>query len=135
MYDLDVERIARHRDREEEMGDRQFKFGGETFVYRANPSQASLRPDVDGNIMVEETILRLLEDVDDGHKRFTAICTVESTDYPVTPSDLNDLLRWLIQKINDSPTFASSPYTVGDAPTTTASTAKSSSKAVAESAT
>ena len=134
MYDLDVERIARHRDREEEMGDRQFKFGGETFVYRANPSQASLRPDVDGNIMVEETILRLLEDVDDGHKRFTAICTTESSDPPVTPTDLSDLFFWLIQKINGSPTSASSPYTVGDATTSTASTAKSSSKAVAESA-
>lgn len=141
MIDLDVERIARHKDREAAMGDRQFKWGGEQFVFRANPSQNATKPlsgDANGNVevnAVETTIVRMLDDVDDGHKRFLALCADDTAEVPVTGADLSDLLFWLIQQTTGSPTVAPSPYTGGDAITSTGSTAKSSSKPAAGSAT
>ena len=43
MRDYDLERAERHQERERLLGDRTFKLGGETFVFKANPSYDVLR--------------------------------------------------------------------------------------------
>lgn len=140
MKDLDAERLERHKQREEALGDRGFKWGGETFVFRANPPKEALKSlsgDEHGNVAIdalETTVLRLLEDTDDGHARFLKVCGDAAAAVPVTAADLNDLLFWLIQETTGSPTVAPSPYTGGGATTSTVSTGTSSSKRAAVSA-
>lgn len=132
MKDLDVDRLARHKEREAMMGDRQFKFGGEVFTYRANVQYdvlrdvAAMTADTDGSEVIdtlEKTVLSLLESP--SHKPFLKVC--RRTEDPITFQDLNDLATWLIQEQVGSPIPASSLSTVGDATTTTGSTENSSS--------
>jgi hypothetical protein len=131
MKDLDVDRLARHKEREAMMGDRQFKFGGEVFTYRANVQYdvlrdvAAMTADTDGSEVIdtlEKTVLALLEAP--SHKPFLKVC--RRAEDPITFQDLNDLATWLIQEQVGSPTLASSLSTVGDATTTPESTEKSS---------
>jgi len=132
MKDLDVDRLARHKEREAMMGDRQFKFGGEVFTYRANVQYdvlrdvAAMTADTDGSEVIdtlEKTVLSLLEAP--SHKSFLKVC--RRSEDPITFQDLNDLATWLIQEQVGSPIPASSLSSVGDATTTTDSTEKSSS--------
>lgn len=132
MKDLDVDRLARHKEREAMMGDRQFKFGGEVFTYRANVQYdvlrdvAAMTADTDGSEVIdtlEKTVLSLLESP--SHKPFLKVC--RRTEDPITFQDLNDLATWLIQEQVGFPIPASSLSTVGDATTTTGSTENSSS--------
>ena len=132
MKDLDVDRLARHKEREAAMGDRQFKFGGEVFTFRANVQYdvlrdvAAMTADTDGSEVIdtlEKTVLSLLEAT--SHKPFLKVC--HRVEDPITFQDLNDLATWLIQEQVAAPTLASSLSTVGDATTTTESTENSSS--------
>ena len=132
MKDLDVDRVARHKEREAMMGDRQFKFGGEVFTYRANVQYdvlrdvAAMTADTDGSEVIdtlEKTVLSLLEA--SSHKPFLKVC--RRSEDPITFQDLNDVATWLIQEQVGSPTLASSLSSVGDATTTTGSTENSSS--------
>jgi len=132
MKDLDVDRLARHKERETMMGDRQFKFGGEVFTYRANVQYdvlrdvAAMTADTDGSEVIdtlEKTVLSLLEAP--SHKPFLKVC--RRSEDPITFQDLNDLATWLIQEQVGSPIPASSLSSVGDATTTTDSTENSSS--------
>lgn len=134
MKDLDVDRLARHKERESLMGDREFKFGGEVFAYRANVRYdvlrdvAAMTADTDGSEVIdtlERTVIDLLEKGNKGHERFLKVC--QRTEDPITFQDLNDLATWLIQEQVQSPTAASLPSGVGDATTTTGSTENLSS--------
>jgi hypothetical protein len=129
MKDLDVDRLARHKEREAAMGDRQFKFGGEVFTYRANVRYdvlrdvAAMTADTDGSEVIdtlERTVLDLLESDKKGHERFLKAC--HQADDPITFQDLNNLATWLIQEQVQSPTLASLPSGAGDATTSTDST-------------
>ena len=131
MKDLDVDRLARHKEREAAMGDRQFKFGGEVFTFRANVQYdvlrdvAAMTADTDGSEVIdtlEKTVLALLES--SSHKPFLKVC--RRVEDPITFQDLNDLATWLIQEQVGSPIPASSLSSAGDATTTPESTEKSS---------
>lgn len=129
--DFDKKRHERHQQRETELGDRSFTFGGHTMRYRANApytvtkAVAAITENTDGTEVfatLENAVLSLL----DKHSRdlFQQACANE--DDPVTFEDLVELSNWLIERqVQRPPTPpASSPdlfATNGTASTATSS--------------
>lgn len=144
MKDFDTERHERHAERAALLGDRAFKFGGETFTFYAAVPYEVLRAiaalgdetvDSSGAAVIdgiEATVLALIEDIDGAHDRFREVCR-RQTD-PVTFFDLNALCTWLIEQQVGRPTAAPSPSTDGRESTSTESTEISSSPPAAVSA-
>jgi hypothetical protein len=126
--DYDAERQQRHKEREQALGDRQFKLGGEIFTYRANVSYDVLRrltsdAPLTGSAYIdaiELSCLEMIEDDDDAHKRFIALSSRDKD--PVTLEDLQAVFSGLVEDAFKRPTQASLPSGVTDAATGTSST-------------
>ncbi len=125
MQDFDVKRAERSA------ADREFKLGGEVFVRRTGirPERMTAYEDltpkassIDALKVIDDLILSFLEP--DGHDRYRALR--ERDDDPVTVSDLNDLVRWLISETTGRPTQRLSPSTPGSEPSGTLSMVPSS---------
>ncbi len=126
MHDFD------ERREERATADREFKLGGEVFVRRSGirpermtdyedlTPQASSR---DALKVIDNLILSFLEP--DGHDRYLKLR--EREEDPLTVSDLNDLVRWLISETTGRPTRLLSLSTPGPEQSGTPSTATSSS--------
>lgn len=132
MQDLDAAREKRNVEREEFLGDRSFKFGGEIFTARSRVSflalqeLASINIETPGDQVIEITeraVLNMIET--EGHERFKAV--VASTDDPITVFDLNELSSFLVNEATKRPTQAPSLSTPGRASTGTDSKDSSSS--------
>lgn len=140
MRDYDQERLERHKERERLLGDRQFKLGGETFTYKANPSYDTLRRMTEPTALsgaeyisaVEAACLELIEDTGDAHKRFLSLAN--RAEDPVTMEDLEKVFTGLVQDAFRRPTEASSDSSSGDAISEVSSTEKPSSEQVVVSA-
>ena len=140
MKDYDVDRAERHKKREEALGDRAFKIGGETFRFKANVSYDVLRNltstepllGADFINMVESNCLEMIEDDGDAHERFLALS--KRKDDPITLEDLQEVFQGITEEAFKRPTEASSRSTDGDATTGTASKATSSTEPAVASA-
>lgn len=141
MQDFDVERQERHQERDRLLGDRTFRFGGEEFVYASNVSYDVLRrltSDVplQGEAYIsaiEGSVLDLIEDESDAHKRFLKMCKRKKD--PITFEDLQTLCTALVELAFSRPTEASLPSGDGREPTGVVSTeSKSTEPAVASAA-
>lgn len=134
MRDYDKERLERHAEREKLLGDREFKVGGEVFIFKANVAVDVLRRLTSDTPLtgaayidaIEASCLEMIEDEGDAHDRFHEILT--RADDPVTMEDLQIVFTGLVEDAFRRPTEASSPSTDGDAPTGTGSTETSSTE-------
>jgi len=128
MRDFDKERTERHGERERALGDRDITFGGEVFRYESNVSYDVLRrltSDVplQGEAYItaiENSVLDLIEDEGDAHKRFLKLCKRKKD--PVTFDDLQTLCTALVELAFSRPTEASLPSGDGRETTGTTST-------------
>jgi hypothetical protein len=140
MKDFDVDREQRHREREQALGDRSFKLGGETFTYKANVAVDVLRnltsdAPLTGAAYIDaihSSCLEMIEDDGDSHARFSAL--LERRDDPVTMEDLQAVFTGLVEEAFKRPTQASSLSGDGDATNGTGSTATSSTEPAVASA-
>lgn len=131
---FDGQQRERQEQRERELGDRSFTLRGESFTFLANvrfdvlKRVSSLSGDNAGEHIItvlEEAVIDLIEDVDDGHARFRAVCS--QNEFPVTFTDLNEIATWLIEKQVNRPTQAPSSSTDGRSKTGNGLTDSSSS--------
>lgn len=135
MKDFDTEFAQAHAERESELKERSFKLGGKTFTFAANPSYtglAQLTSEGEGDIIgkLEEGLLRLM---DKGQEE-EFLATLRDTESPVTISDLNTMISWIIEQQTGRPTQAPSLSTPGAPETSTRSTENSSSRPAVASA-
>lgn len=115
MKDFDAERAELHKQREKEVGERQFKFGGETFSYIANVPYDVLRrvssdePLAGENFInaIEGIVVDMIEDTNGAHEKFRAMASRKKD--PITFDDLQMLYRGLVELTFGRPTEASSP--------------------------
>lgn len=134
VYDFDAEIAKRHAEREQEFGDKPFKFGGETFYVRANVGYlgikrvASLTDDSTGGEtfeVIEQSVISMIDPRDDAITRLRAV--LSNDDFPITFEDLVSLQNWLIgEQTNRPPTqeqsSASTPSKTGPRLTEVSST-------------
>lgn len=140
MRDFDQERQELHEQREREVGERQFKFGGETFSYVANvPYDVLRRVSSDEPLAgedfinaIETLVLDMIEDDDGAHKRFLKLATRKKD--PITFDDLQMLYRGLVELAFGRPTEASSSSGAGRETTGDTSTENSSTEQAVASA-
>ncbi len=140
MRNFDSEREQRHAEREKALGDRSFTFGSEVFAYSSNVSYDVLRrltSDVplQGEAYItaiENSVLDLIEDEGDAHKRFLKLCKRKKD--PVTFDDLQTLCTALVELAFSRPTEASLPSGDGREITGTTSTEPTSSEPAVASA-
>lgn len=134
MRDYDEERAKRHAERDKLLGDRQFKVGGEVFVYKANVSVDVLRRMTSSDVLsgasyidaIEQSCIDFIEDTDDAHDRFVAL--MKRTDDPITMEDLQAVFQGLVEDAFRRPTQASLPSGDGDAKTGLSSTESKSTE-------
>ena len=134
MRNFDDERAERHAEREKQLGDRSFVFGGETFQYEANVPYDVLR-NLTSDVplagqayidAIESNVLSLIEDTGDAHKRFLKL--VKRRYDPITFDDLQTLCTGLVEEAFRRPLEVSLPSTDGQPPTGTDSTESSSTE-------
>lgn len=134
MKDYDKERQERHAEREKQLGDRSFSFGGETFRFEANVSYDVLR-NLTSDVplagqayidAIEQNVLSLIEDDGDAHKRFLKLCKRRKD--PITFDDLQTLCTGLVEEAFKRPLEVSLPSTDGQQTTGTGSTESSSTE-------
>lgn len=119
MRDFDVERLERHAERERILGDREFKVGGETFVFKANVSYDVLRSltsdeGLSGSAYIdaiEACCLNMIEDDGDAHQRFLALSKRKHD--PITLEDLQSVFQGIVEEAFRRPTQASLPSGAG----------------------
>lgn len=131
--DFDADRAERHKEREQALGDRTFKLGGEVFAYNVNVSVDVLRQ-MSGEAEVlmgaayinaiQAACLDFIEDDGDAHERFAAL--LKRRKDPITMEDLQAVFTGLVEEAFKRPTEAFSHSLGGDAKTGTPSTATSS---------
>ena len=111
MHDFDSERRARHEEREKELGDRSFTFGGERFLFRANVHYSVIQSvaeigenDSSKSVFTEivEAVVAMVDPVDNGLERFRKVCAPRDED-PITWDDMTTLCNWLIEKTSNRP--------------------------------
>lgn len=128
MKDFDVDLAKAHAERETDAAERMFKLGGKTFTYKANPSYTALgkfTSDEAGDVIKrqEEGLLGLL---DPGQEE-AFLAVLHDTANPITMTDLNEIINWVMEAQAGRPTQAPSLSTPGGATTSTPSTDGSSS--------
>ncbi len=128
MKDFDKEFAESQAERASEMKEREFKLGGKTFTYAANPSYTGLgqiTSDGEGDFIgrLEEGLLRMM----DAGQEEDFLAVLRDTKHPVTINNLNSLISWIIEQQTGRPTQAPSLSTSGAPKTATSSTAGSSS--------
>ena len=123
MYDFDQERAKRHAEREEEFGEKPFKFASEEFYVRANVGYlgikrvAALSEASTGEETfeaIESAVFSMIDPRDDALGRFQRV--VRNNEDPVTFDDLVSLQNWLLQEQTSRPPTPEQP----SAPTPTA---------------
>jgi len=116
IYDFDAERAKRHAEKEQEFGEKPFKFGGETFYVRANVGYlgikrvAALSEASSGSEAfdaVEYSVISLIDPREDAHARIRRI--LASDEDPVTFDDLIDLQNWLLGEQTGRPPTQQEP--------------------------
>jgi len=134
MKDYDQDREARHAEREQQLGDRSFVFGGEQFQFEANVSYDVLR-NLTSEVplagqayidAIEQNVLSLIEDTGDSHKRFLKLCKRRKD--PITFDDLQTLCTGLVEEAFKRPLEVSLPSTDGPETTGTGLTGSSSTE-------
>lgn len=116
IHDFDTERRKRHEEREQEFGEKPFKFGGEIFYVRANAGYqaikrvAALTDASSGEETfeaIERSVFSMINPRDDAINRFRAV--IETDADPVTFEDLVDLQGWLIKEQTNRPPTQEQP--------------------------
>ncbi len=134
--DFDAERRERHQENEAAWEDREFRFGGKTLRYLANPPYQATKALVEiaesdaGNkvfSVIEGAVVAMLEP--QSRDEFRA--AVSSSDDPVTWDDLLKLAFWLVEETSQRPTGRSQSSTESSSATGTESKAGSSGAPVA----
>lgn len=110
MKDFDTARAERHQERQDEFGDKPFKFGGEIFHVRANVGYlaikrvAALSDSSTGSEtfeVIEDSVMSMIDPRDEAIERFLRV--TRSLDDPITFDDLVELQNWLIQEQTSRP--------------------------------
>jgi hypothetical protein len=135
MKDFDTARAERHKERQEEFGEKPFKFGGEVFYVRANVGYLAIKrvaaltdssTGAETFDAIEESVFSMIEPRDDALERFLAV--TRSLEDPVTFEDLVELQNWLIQEQTRRPPTEQSPSSDSQPKTGARSTGSSSGK-------
>lgn len=135
MKDFDSERHERHAARERELGDREFKLGGETFTYRANTSYTVLEAIAAVNDAEGARVIELLEealaDLVEPEQSEDFLKALRDKKDVVTFEDMNSIVNWIVEAQTNRPLSPASPSTDGDETTGISSTDGSSSEPAA----
>lgn len=116
VHDFDAERRKRHEEREQQFGEKPFRFGGEVFYVRANAGYqavkrvAALTEASSGEETfeaIERSVFSMLNPRDNAIARFHGV--IENDEDPITFEDLVDLQGWLIQEQTSRPPTQQQP--------------------------
>jgi hypothetical protein len=132
MQDFDAARKKRHEEREQALGDRSFRFGGQQLKFRANApytvtqSVAALTEATDGSAVFDVLERAVLDLIEPG-SRDAFLAAVRDEEFPVTFQDLLELANWLIEQQAERPptqpdSSASTSETTGTTSTENSST-------------
>lgn len=140
MKSFDQEHRARHEERAREFGEHPFEFRGHIFHVDPNPPYTTTKSVVKVSLLedageiievVEDAVLSLILDTPgkkkgdlSSHQVFRDL--VRQTDFPVTFSDLTDLMSWLLQEQTGRPPTQAESSSNGAPATGTSSTGSSS---------